>query len=127
MQHGTKGRHYFDTANRPPTVTFDDGRDCRRNFSWVRYAGSHWSYAEPDVIHVEIDEWMVVVTGHNLDHLFRAIQEQSLQSLPVHPEWESEPTRADDTFATGIQFVKLAALAPTGKQRPPLQMRMNLD
>lgn len=126
MEPGIKGRCFYDTDARPPSVTFDDGKDCRRNFPWMRYAGSHWSYAEADVIRIEIDEWVVLLKGHNLAPLFAAIQAQTLKEIGVHPEWENEPTRANDTFATKIQFAKLAAFAPPPKQRAPSQMQMRL-
>src|SRR5438477_380930 len=60
-----KPRQHFDTAPRPQHVTFDDGRGQRRNFPWMRYAEARWDYdMEPDVIHVLIADWLVVIRGH---------------------------------------------------------------
>jgi len=59
-----KPRQHFDTAPRPQHVTFDDGRGQRRNFPWMRYAEARWDYdMEPDVIHVLIADWLVVIRG----------------------------------------------------------------
>ena len=45
-----KGRQYYDTATRPNHVTFDDGRQRKRNFPWGHYVEARWDYEEPETI-----------------------------------------------------------------------------
>ncbi len=97
---------HFDTADRASHVTFDDARDWRRNFPWMRYASAHWSHIEPDTARNEIGEWLVVVCGDNLGPLFTAIEDQTLKTVSAHPEWEHDRARETDTFATSIRFVR---------------------
>ena len=122
-----KPREFFDTTQHPSHVTFDDAKDWRRNFPWSHYGCAFWSYADPDTIRVEIDEWLVVICGHNLGPLFRAIEEHSLVRVSAHPEWEHDRDRGSDTFVTGIRFVHQSPIsAPAGKQRPQRQLDLGL-
>jgi hypothetical protein len=122
-----KARLFFETKPQPHNVTFDDGKDWRRNLPWVRYVGAHWSYADPDVIRLEIDEWEVVLSGHNLAPLYAAVEEQALASVRAHPEWEHEAVREPDTFATRIRFVRLSAFPASRKRKQPRQSDLDLD
>jgi len=121
-----KARLFFETKAHPAGVTFDDGSDWRRNLPWLRYAGSDWSYAEADVLRVEIDEWMVVLSGHNLGPLFAAIEEQTLASVRAHPEWKDGQDWESDSFVTAIRFVHALALAPQAKRKTPCQLGLRL-
>jgi hypothetical protein len=112
-----KPRLLFRMEAHPPCVTFDDGKDWRRNLPWLRYAGSTWSYADPDVIRVEIDEWLVVLAGHNLEPLFAAIEGHTLASIRPHTEWTNTLDRERDSFVTSIRFVRVSALTPQAKQK----------
>ena len=116
----TKPRLHFDTADRASHVTFDDAKDWRRNFPWIRYGSAHWSHAEPDLIRIEIGEWLVVVCGHNLGPLFTAIEDQTLRHVRAHPEWEHDRAREADTFATSIRFVRTIAFGARAMRRHPL-------
>ena len=112
-------RLFFETANHAYNVTFDDAKFWRRCLPWIRFAGAHWGHAEPEAIRVEIGEWLVVVTGHNLDPLFAAIEDQTLRRVRAHPEWESDRAREADTFATSIRFVRLATVRQLAKGNRP--------
>jgi hypothetical protein len=89
----------------------------RRNLPWLRYAGSTWSYSDPDVIRVEIDEWLVVLGGHNLKPLFAKIEGHTLASIRPHPEWANTLDRERDSFVTSIRFVRTSTLTPQAKQK----------
>jgi hypothetical protein len=102
------------------------GQKSLPGFPCVRFAGCHWSYAEPDVIQMEIDEWLVVLKGHNLEPLFRAINEQKIVTIEARPECEGDPKHAADTFVTRVQFAKLAALPSPQSQQPSGQMRLGI-
>ena len=81
-----KPRLFFETANHAYHVTFDDAKDWRRILPWMRFAGAHWSHAEPDLIRIEIGEWLVTLGGHNLEPLFAAIEDQTLKTVRANPE-----------------------------------------
>lgn len=101
-----KVKLYFDTAAHPAHVTFDDGKNTQRNYPWHHYMEARWSYGEPDVIHVEIGEIVVVIMGHNIELLFTAIETQSLLRVKALPHLLKNPDRRNDSFATEIRFVK---------------------
>lgn len=88
-------------------ATFDDGKNWRRNLAWLRYAGAHWSYAEPDMIRVEIDEWSILIQGHRLESLFRAIEDATLARVRAYPEWEHDRDHEPETVATAIRLVPI--------------------
>ena len=118
-----KPRQHFDTAPRPQHVTFDDGRGQRRNFPWMRYAEARWDYdMEPDVIHVLIADWLVVIRGHNLGPLYLALEDQVLTRLCAQPKFEKENERVIDTFATEIRFVRPVEAAGKRKGQTELDL-----
>jgi hypothetical protein len=60
---------FFDEGNRPPTVTFDDGESTWQNMPRTHFRCAIWGYADLDTIRVEIGDWQVVISGHNLKAL----------------------------------------------------------
>lgn len=117
-----KSRQFFDTSGHAVHVTFDDGKDWRRNLPWLHFARADWSYADPDTIRVIIDEWLVMICGHNLEPLFRAIEEQTLVRIRAYPDWEHDQNRTVDTFATSIRFAHVAAFSRPGSQKRASQL-----
>ena len=101
-----KGRQYFDTASRPSHVTFDDGRQRKRNFPWSHYVEARWDYEEPETIYVTIGDWLVVIYGHNIVSLYTTIEDHTLMRIRAYPDFEGKEAHADDIFATEIRFVK---------------------
>jgi hypothetical protein len=85
-----KPKLYFDACANPSHVTFDDGKDQRRNLPWMHYVEARWDYAEPDTIKIEVGDWLVVVRGHNL----------------AQPELQADREHEADTFAVEIRFTK---------------------
>jgi hypothetical protein len=73
---------------------------------------------------VEIGDWQVVISGHNLGHLFGVIEAERLQRLGVHPELAEDPAREGDVFATSIRFVRLSAI---GKGALGSQLNLQLE
>jgi hypothetical protein len=118
-----KPKLYFDAGANPSHVTFDDGKDQRRNLPWMHYVEAHWEYAEPDTIKIEIGDWLVVVRGHNLAPLFLAIEEHTLARVRAQPELQADREHEADTFAVEIRFTKPPA-NPFGK-RPPVQLELD--
>jgi len=108
------------------SVTFDDGQPWRRNLPWSRYTGANWDYADPETIRVEIGDWQVVICGHNLESLFKAIETEQLQRIRAHPEFANDPNREPDVFATSIRFVHLSALALAEKRKPQRQLDLGI-
>ncbi len=117
-----KPRQYFDTASHPSHVTFDDGKALKRNFPWAHYVEARWDYAEPDTIKVTIGNWLVVITGHNLDLLYAAIEDHSLTRLRAQPKFEGNAEHDADSFVTEIRFLK----APVATKRKG-QAELELD
>ena len=107
-----KPKQFFDTAAHPDHVTFDDGKEQRRNIPWVDYVEGCWDYAEPHTIRVEIGNWLVLVRGHNLELLFQAIEGRTLVRLRAQPELEGNPNHACDCFATEIRFLRAPSALP---------------
>lgn len=118
-----KPRHFFDTGERSEHVTFDDGRELRRNIPWVHYVEGCWDYAELNTLRVEIGNWLVLIRGYNLGPLFQAIEERTLIRLRAQPGLEGDPDHANDSFATEIRFVR-APSAPS--PQPGGQMGLGL-
>lgn len=118
-----KPKLYFDAGANPSHVTFDDGKDQRRNLPWMHYVETRWDYAEPDTIKIEIGDWLVIVRGHNLAPLFLAIEEHTLVRLRAQPELQADREHEADTFAVEIRFTKPPA-NPFGK-RPPVQLELD--
>lgn len=117
-----KGRQFFDTAARPSHVTFDDGRQQRRNFPWMHYVEARWDYGDPDCLKVLIGDWLVVIAGHNLAALFTAIEDHALSRLRAQPELAKDREHDADTFATEIRFLKV----PEGGGRRNRQIELDL-
>src|SRR5690606_34491721 len=88
----------FDTASHPSHVTFDDGRTVRRNLPWMRYTEARWDHDAPELIQIEIGDWIIMVFGHNLGPLFGAIEEHSL--LRVRAQHGHVAVPIDDTHVT---------------------------
>lgn len=105
MNEARRTRRYFDEEPRPAGVTFDDGERSRWNLPWMRFAGAGWDHSDPATIRMEIGEWQVVITGHNLEPLFRAIEQGRLARVRAHPEFADDPAHEDDVFATSIRFI----------------------
>ncbi len=99
-----KPRHYFDTANRPVHVTFDDGKAQRRNFPWVHYVEARWEYFDPGTVNVFIGDLLVVIIGNNLAPLFAALEEQTLVRIRAQPDLTKDREHEPDSFATEIRF-----------------------
>jgi hypothetical protein len=118
-----KPKVYFDAGANPSHVTFDDGKEQRRNLTWMHYVEARWDYAEPDTIKIEIGDWLVIVRGHNLAPLFLAIEEHTLARLRAQPELQLDREHEADTFAVEIRFTKPPA-NPFGK-RPPVQLELD--
>lgn len=101
-----KPKLYFDVVADANHVTFDDGKELRRNIPWLQYVEARWEYAEPDTIKMEIGDWLVVLSGNNLGPLFEAIEDHSLMRVAAHPGWKDDHERDFDTFVTAIRFLK---------------------
>lgn len=111
-----KPRHYFDTANRPVHVTFDDGKAQRRNFPWVHYVEARWEYFDPGTVNIFIGDLLVVIIGNNLAPLFAALEEQTLVRIRAQPELTKDLEHEPDSFATEIRFFNTEeTLQPNGQ------------
>jgi hypothetical protein len=119
-----KPKLYFDTSAHPSHVTFDDGKEQRRNIPWHDYVEARWDYAEPDVIRVEIGGCVVVIRGHNLAQVFQAIEDHALTRLKAQPELEQDREHEADSFATEIRFLKSPPRGMNGNG--PGQIEFNL-
>lgn len=51
-----KPKLLFDVVANPSHVTFDDGKEQRRNIPWLHYVEARWDYAELDTIKLEIGD-----------------------------------------------------------------------
>ncbi|HEX2854331.1 MAG TPA: hypothetical protein VHO24_13930 [Opitutaceae bacterium] len=71
------------------------------NFVQARRARS-----EPNTIKVQIGDFVIVITGHNLAPLFLAIEDRTLTRICAHPEFRQDREREIDTFAVEIRFAK---------------------
>ena len=121
-----KARQHFDTAVYPHHVTFDDGA-VQRVLPWNHFLEARWTHAEPEIIELNIAEWLILIGGHNLASLFMAIGEPTLLRISAHPDWDCDRGREQDTFATSIRFVKQPAIG-LGAGRPPSpQLHLNLE
>ena len=59
-----KPKLYFDAGASPSHVTFDDGKEQRRNIPWLHYAEARWDYGEPELIKIRIGECQYIFTRH---------------------------------------------------------------
>lgn len=121
-----KPRLYFDVGANPNNVTFDDGDVLRRNIPWLHYVEARWEYAELDTIKVDIGDWLVVLSGHNLEPLFQAIEEHTLLRVRAQVGWKTDSEeRMMDTFVKEIRFLKPPARTP-GKRRGQTELNLGL-
>ncbi|MBL9188345.1 MAG: hypothetical protein JNK23_12745 [Opitutaceae bacterium] len=111
-----KPKLYFDTAAHASHVTFDDGKELRRNIPWLHYVEARWGYSEPDILKIEIGGWLVVIRGHNLGPLFLAVEDHSLLRLRAQPELGEDRDREMDTFATELRFTEPPARTADGQR-----------
>lgn len=111
-----KPKLHFDTAAHPSHVTFDDGKELRRNLPWTHYVEARWEYGEPDIVRIEIGGWLVVIHGHNLGPLFVALEDHTLLRVRAQPELRQEREREMDTFVTELRFTKTLAGGLGGKR-----------
>jgi hypothetical protein len=120
-----KPKLHFDVAANPSHVTFDDGKEQRRNIRWLHYEEACWDYAEPDTIRMEIGDCVVVIWGQNLGPLFQAIEEETLMRIRAQPELDQESEREMDTFATEIRFLRAAKNG--GKRNGQTELNLGLE
>lgn len=123
MNNQRKPKMFFDETVRPPTVTFDDGEQSARNMPWARFACAVWDRSDPTSFRLEIGEWQIVISGHNLEPMFTAIEHARLARVRAHPEFADNPAHEADVFATSIRFVHLGPASERrgrgGQARPP--------
>jgi hypothetical protein len=100
------GRPIFATTPQASSVTFDDGK-VRLNLPYHDYVESCWTYREPDTVTVKIAKWIVALRGHNMNLLFAALEEQSLQSVKARPELALDPKQEANSYVTEIAFLPL--------------------
>lgn len=116
-----KPKLHFDTAANPSHVTFDDGKDLRRNIPWLHYVEARWEYGEPDILKMEIGDWLVMLRGHNLGPLFEAIEDHTLMRVRAQADLGQERERENDTFVTEVRFTKPPAGGIGGKRRGQIE------
>jgi len=113
---------FFDEGVHPANVTFDDAESSRRNMPWSHFRCADWDYTDPTAIHVEIGDWQVVISGHNLEPLFGAIEVARLARVRAYPDFADDPAHEADVFATNIGFIHLASASP--KRGRAVQLRL---
>ncbi len=101
-----KPKLHFDTTPNPSHVTFDDGKGMCRTIPWPHLVEARRESAEPDVVKIEIGEWLMVIRGHNLAPLYVAIEEKTLLRVRAQPELERDREREIDTYVTEVRFTK---------------------
>lgn len=119
-----KPRQYFDTTPRPSHVTFDDGKQQRRSLPWAHLVEARWDYTEPEAIKVSIGDLLVMIIGHRMEPLHKAIADHTLAWVCAHPGYAGDAEHAADTFATEIRF--LPAPAPR-KQRGQIELDLGME
>lgn len=119
-----KPKLHFDTGANPSHVTFDDGRELRRNIPWLHYVEARWAYGEPDILKMEIGEWLVVLHGHNLGPLFLAIEDHTLMRVRAQPDLAQDHERENDTFVVQVEFTKPPPGAPGAKRRGQIEFNL---
>jgi hypothetical protein len=117
-----KPKLYFDTEENPSHVTFDDGKDRRRNIPWLHYVEANWDYDEPDVIRLKIGEWVIVLRGNNLAPLYLAIEKRTLVRVRAQPDMAQDNERELDTFVTDLRFTELPAGGMGAKGRKQIEL-----
>ena len=119
-----KPRQFFDTAQRPSHVTFDDGKHERLNFPWAHYVRGQWHYSEPETIKLTIGDWLVVIIGHRMEVLYRAIADHTLAGVCAHPEFAGDVDHDADSFATEIRFLQVPAPA---KRKGQIELDLGIE
>ena len=119
-----KPRQFFDTGQRPSHVTFDDGKLQRINFPWAHFVDARWHYAEPETIKLTIGDWLVVIIGHRIEILYKAIADHTLAWVCAHPEFLEDAERDPDSFATEIRFLQAPA---QGKRKGQIEFDLGLE
>lgn len=122
--HFRKPKFHFDTTSHPNHVTFDDGKEMRCNIPWPHYVEARWEYAEPDIIKIEIGEWLMVIRGHNLGPLYIAIEEKTLLRVRAQPELEQDREREMDTFAMEVRFTKPSPIDIGANRRGQIELEL---
>ena len=117
-----KPKLHFDTEENPSHVTFDDGKDRRRNIPWLHYVEANWDYDEPDVIRLKIGEWLVVIRGNNLGPLYLAIEKGTLARVRAQTDMVGDREREMDTFVTSLRFTELPAGGMGAKGRKQIEL-----
>ncbi|MFT3782801.1 MAG: hypothetical protein QM790_12395 [Nibricoccus sp.] len=112
MSFERPGRPIFETAPQAASVTFDDGK-MQLNLPYHDYVEACWTYREPDTVTVKIAKWIVTLRGHNMDLLFAALEEQSLQSVKARPELALDLKQEADSYVTEITFLPFQAAPST--------------
>jgi hypothetical protein len=121
-----KPRNHFDTLPHPSCITFDDGKLMRRTLPWIHFGEARWTYAEPDVIYIEIASFLVSIIGYNLGPLFIALEEHQLLRVRAHPEFATSTDHAEDSFATQIRFSNLPAVRGKAKTNRPPELELEI-
>jgi hypothetical protein len=121
-----KPKLHFDAAVQPGHITFDDGKEVRRNIPWLHYVEARWDYAEPDMIMMEIGEWLVLIRGHNLAPLFEAIEEHTLARLRAQPDLENDREHQADTFVVELRFLKPPSGGAVDKRRGQVELELDI-
>jgi len=114
MSFERPGRPIFEMTPRAPSVTFDDG-NVRLNLPYHDYVEACWTYREPDTVTVKIAKWIIALRGHNMNLLFAALEEQSLQSVKARPELALDPKQEVDSYVVEITFLPLQS-TPSANQ-----------
>jgi hypothetical protein len=117
-----KPRLLFDEGVHPSGLTFDDGAKSRRNLPWSHFRCAEWCYEDPTSIRMEMGDWQVVISGHNLAGLFEAIESERLIRVQAHPEFVEDSAHENDVFATSIRFIHLTS-AGAAKGGGPAQLQ----
>jgi hypothetical protein len=119
-----KPKLHFDTEENPSHVTFDDGKDRRRNIPWLHYVEANWDYDEPDVIRLKIGEWIIVLRGNNLAPLYLAIEKRTLVRVRAQPDMAEDREREMDTFVTSLRFTEPPAGGIGAKGRKQIELNL---
>jgi len=113
-----KPKLHFDVVANTHHVTFDDGKNQRRNVPWMHYIQARWDHTNLDTITIEIGECVVTILGHNLGALFLAVEERTLARIRALPLLMQDRDREHDSFATEIRFTsvpKKSSANPSGQ------------
>ena len=119
-----KPKLHFDTGANPSHVTFDDGKEQRRNIPWLHYVEARWAYGEPDILNMEIGDWLVVMRGHNLGPLFLAIEDRTLMRVKAQHGFAGDSERTLDTFVTLLKFTKQPSRSPGEMRRGQIEFNL---